>query len=579
MSKLILKPIGGMVAAVAVAACFTATGSAPARAATTPLYSGGSTLAELVYRDLFSCYGSNSSVAPQLDNGGTGGAGVASGGSAFTTFCSGAAVNSTVEALYAGVGSGDGKLAFTTHNPANLVAGSRTPGGPDKNPHPYSGDLNGGGSSNAYYGSDTGGTYTSGTTPAFPGFQFAGSDDSLIAADLANTGNGYYAPGNPGASGFGPAIQFPTFVTGVAVAFNPLDGNGHAVAQQGKKPAAIIPGYTTYVDFDMNTVCGIFTGAYLTWDSLPATWNNLTNKSGAQYGTGPITVTWRSDNSGTTFIFTNALLNQCGTQSHPVAGITNSVPDQWLTDAGIPNSPPFTSTTGFFPKVNAAHHLPSSFLVGGASGNGGVEAATASTNGAIGYLSPGFVNGYASAPTGAPLAAAVQVAGTASTKPKFAQPTLKAVSAVMAKAVPPSFNAGSCTTATGWAMGTSPDGVCAHNPMNWGVLNPVPVPSSSTYPIGGFTFIDMYSCYANTTEVAALASTKTPNGLWYWHMKNSSSSKIPGKVLNDDGFSVLPSAWTKAIETLLGKDVKTMPRPVTSTAPFADGSTCSGTGA
>ena len=73
MSQFIAKSMGGMVAAIALATAFTAAGVAPAQAATTPvlgtltpLFSGGSTLAELVYRNQLNCWGSNSTLAPSL---------------------------------------------------------------------------------------------------------------------------------------------------------------------------------------------------------------------------------------------------------------------------------------------------------------------------------------------------------------------------------------------------------------------------------------------------------------------------------------------------------------------------------
>ena len=54
------KKWSGGVAVIALTAGFIAIDGAPARAATTPLYSGGATFPELAYRDLFNCYGNNS---------------------------------------------------------------------------------------------------------------------------------------------------------------------------------------------------------------------------------------------------------------------------------------------------------------------------------------------------------------------------------------------------------------------------------------------------------------------------------------------------------------------------------------
>ena len=55
MTNLNPKLVGGMAAAVALATAFGA------NATTTPLYSGGGTLAEKVYRDIYNQYGANAS--------------------------------------------------------------------------------------------------------------------------------------------------------------------------------------------------------------------------------------------------------------------------------------------------------------------------------------------------------------------------------------------------------------------------------------------------------------------------------------------------------------------------------------
>src|SRR5579859_2613630 len=93
--------MGGMAAAIAL----TAAGGAGATP--TPLFGGGSTLVEKVYRDLFNAYGSTSSG--DLCTGIT------------IDPCPSTAYNSAVELLYVGVGSGNGISAFDAHDATKYV--------------------------------------------------------------------------------------------------------------------------------------------------------------------------------------------------------------------------------------------------------------------------------------------------------------------------------------------------------------------------------------------------------------------------------------------------------------------------
>src|ERR1700754_4349228 len=100
MTNLNSKLLGG--AAVALLAGMLA---APAQAQTVPLYAGGATLPEKVYRDIFNCYGDNS------------GGGLQAGLSGTAATCNGnPAYRSNVAALYVGVGSGNALRAFQTHD-------------------------------------------------------------------------------------------------------------------------------------------------------------------------------------------------------------------------------------------------------------------------------------------------------------------------------------------------------------------------------------------------------------------------------------------------------------------------------
>jgi ABC-type phosphate transport system substrate-binding protein len=489
--------MGGMAAAVAL------TAAGVAGAATTPLYSGGGTLAEKVYRDLFNTYGNTASGDLCVGRP--------------TANCPVSAYNANVEILYVGVGSGNGLKAIDNNDPSLYVSGSKKP---DAVPVPSTRDFG------PFYGTGTGSTWAPGTGvgPNFPKVSFSGSDNSLSATDVST------AKASP--LGNNPLIQFPGLVTAIAVPFNPAPNWApHGVA---------VGGASSTVQFSTNTLCGIFTGAITKWDDAAIKADN----HGVTLGTGTITVVYRHDGSGTTFLFTNALLNQCGTSAHPTKS-THPVPDQWLTDNGITangSAPFYKSGTSFYINVFTAGHLPSNFyndnggasgVTGGASGSGGVKAAIIATTGSIGYLSPDFVKPV---DTSGPAAANLQTydSFSAGTTPSYRPPTANNAVPIMSSSKPPSFP------------------TAAANPLNWGALNPTPT-GTQTYPIGGFTFIDLHRCFTSAGDVAALAGT-TPGSYgyftWYYGPSSVNAGK-PAAILKADGFAPVPAAWASAITRLL----------------------------
>jgi ABC-type phosphate transport system substrate-binding protein len=491
-----LKLAGGFAAAVSLTVGFSA------QAATTPLYAGGSTLAEKVYRDLFNAYGS--------DAGGDLAIGVNTPPAS--------PYNSGVEALYVGVGSGNAVKALDAYSPSLFTSGSRVP---DGTPVASTRDFG------PFFGTGTGASWAPGLSPAFPTINFAGSDNILKSSDVSAVAS----------LGFGPVLQFPTLIAAIAVPFTPSAGWN----PQGTEPT----GGSSKVQLSTNTLCGIFTGKITTWNNAAITADNK-NKV---LGTGTITVVYRHDSSGTTFIFSNALLNQCGTTSHPIS--TYPVPDQWLTDNGITNTAPYVSGTSFFINVFNAGHLPANFynnsafagVTGGASGSGGLQLAVDATAGSIGYVSPDFVQPVATGKdkNGNTIAAAANLQTyytySAKSTAKYVAPTATAASLVFSTVAPPSFSGS-----------PSP----ASNPLNWGVTNPTPT-NASAYPIAGFTFIDMYTCYASPTVEAALGSTTAGKlGLFRWYY--GSSTENGGKVasiLAADGFAQVPASWNGSIKELL----------------------------
>jgi len=494
--------MGGMAAAIAL----TAAGGAGA--ATTPLYGGGSTLAEKVYRDLFNNYGNTAS-------------GDLCTGITITPCPTTTSYNTAVEILYVGVGSGNGVKALDAHDASLYVTGSKKP---DAVPVASTRDFG------PFYGTGTGASWVpgAGAGPNFPKVSFTGSDNVLSSTDASSVAG----------LGFGPAIQIPGVVAAIAVPFNPAPN---------WKPSGTQPsGGSSKVQLGINTICGIFNGDIKTWDNAEITKDN----KNIRLGTGAITVVYRNDSSGTTFLFTNGLLNQCGTTYHRVAHVTHPISSRWMNDNGISYNPSgpyhYKSGTSFFINVFNAGHLPSNFLNnstqtgvnGGASGSGGVKAAILANAGSIGYVSPDFVKPI---DTSGPQAANIQNYHTFYTAqtPVYIPPTAAAATAIMVSAQPPKFTGSPAPAA---------------DPLNWGAINPKPT-AVKAYPFGGFSFIDLYSCYSSAADVAALTRTTGKVGYLTWYYGSSTVNKgVPANILAANGFAPVPPIWANAINTLLQSD-------------------------
>jgi hypothetical protein len=108
----------------------------------------------------------------------------------------------------------------------------------------------------------------------------------------------------------------------------------------------------------------------------------------------------------------------------------------------------------------------------------------------------------------------------------------------MQSALPPSFVGGASAPAV--------------NPINWSAIQPAPT-NVNAYPIGGFAYFDLYSCYANATDVDALVGV-TPGklGLMRWYFGTTTENGgIPATILPSEGFSPLPVKWVAAAKQLL----------------------------
>jgi phosphate transport system substrate-binding protein len=231
-------------------------------------------------------------------------------------------------------------------------------------------------------------------------------------------------------SAFGqPLIQIPIMGTPITLPFN-------------------LSGVTTNggINLTSQDVCGIMSGKITDWSGITS------------HGTlsGAISVAYRSDGSGTSFLFTNRLKVTC-----------NSINSKFTTkQLALMPTQTFASLFG-----NGNPALPANFHA--ETGSGGVETFIVGTSNAFGYLSPDYTQ--------------ISTHGQGINGPFVA-----------------SYN-GVLPTAlnTNKALGTAPppSGTAVSDPTAWVPLIPRP---TTGYQIVGWTTWDMATCYATTAEANAV---------------------------------------------------------------------------
>ncbi len=182
---------------------------------------------------------------------------------------------------------------------------------------------------------------------------FAGSDSAVSLLEK----NAYtFAENNPSATNgraagkWGPFIQIPAVATSVVL---PYKKNG-----------------VTALDLSRKEVCQIFS-----YDPAARDWSQV---GGGAYGSGPIEVVYRADNSGTTELFSQFLNAECVTH-----GITFNVSNNFNTvvTAALANNGTTLATLKGVVWFD-------SLTVPGHSSSEGVKATVAAGDKRLGYLSP-----------------------------------------------------------------------------------------------------------------------------------------------------------------------------------------------
>jgi phosphate transport system substrate-binding protein len=476
-----------LMGSVAIACIGASSGTAQAQSVA---FGAGATFPQIAYRQLMDC----------MYNQAQGGPAPLPGPLAKAASC--ASFNGSTfggAILYAPTGSGNGKTVLRTNSKASI--------GTPSNSVPY-----------------TDQTLGINAVADYDGVQFVGSDDVINAADIT----AWNAAGNPAT--FGNIVQIPAMAGAVGLGFNGKDGNGNTLNIANATPA----GGSSGLNLSRKAMCGIVSGHITKWDNPILTALN----NGVALGTGNITLVHRRDGSGTTYLFSNALVEQCRYQFGPnneVDATVVSYAFPWTDRAGSCAQPllPVGANQLNWPdqfstdQCGNAVANPGGGTFANASGTGSLITLVSTTNGAIGYASTDFwlpvrVGGMATANLESQWDITV---GTG----QFYPPTTAATEAAIASVTPKFANA--ATRA---------------NPLAWSLQGVVPNPAlPGSYPIVGFTWINMYQCYQ--------PHANGNNGyVWFMTFLNYLyGSPNATQIIHDNGFGAVPGQWIQESYALL----------------------------
>jgi ABC-type phosphate transport system substrate-binding protein len=259
-------------------------------------------------------------------------------------------------------------------------------------------------------------------------------------------------------------------------------------------------GFAALTDHDL---CNIFTGGFTNWSQTSAK---------AKLTAGTITVVYRSDGSGTSFLLLNHLAAACTGANAPPAGVTLAATTNFATifpttQGGIFQTPVTIS--------GVTYYTPSNFV--GESGSGGIANYLSSLSGttvtsATAYLTPDFTTidpkSNAVLSNGAKSKLVVASVTNASNGTNYT-PTYASITMGLANA------------ATGEYL-APPTGANLSNPSAY---VPLIQTTKSGYPVVGYTTFDLAQCYAKAAigtslikflndhyAVAAYKSDESNNG-------------------------------------------------------------------
>jgi ABC-type phosphate transport system substrate-binding protein len=189
-----------------------------------------------------------------------------------------------------------------------------------------------------------------------------------------------------------------------------------------------------------------------------------------------------------------------------------------------------TATTTYFTAARTAGHLPANFhsetefSTGHTeTGSGGIADAVANEAFTISYVSTDYAQ---------PIGVAPHVASPTANIQNDAS-----VSSGVKKFIPPGINTAKQIMIAQPAPTTS-------DPATWGTdgINPNPT-GNVAYPIGGFTWMYVYTCYTSQTAVNDMRQA----GFGLLNYMYGPSADVT-TILNAHGFSALPGSWKNAVK-------------------------------
>ena len=347
----------------------------------------------------------------------------------------------------------------------------------------------------------------------------------LGASDAtANDANQIYANGVSsssitGVTGTYPAYENPANTQGASVAGNliivPSIGTPITVPFNFAGVAS-----NTKINLSDAQLCGIYSGAITTASDSALTGSGVPTSAGA------LSVIYRADGSGTSFLLTQHLAAVCA--------------------AGIgPSKVTFKATTSFGGLFTGG--IPSNFH--GYTGSPGVQLGVASTASSFGYLSPDYTQIIASPTLGTGVTKAPYVAEV-----KGIQPTVANTASALSAGVPvldPTLN--------------HPGGTAtAFNPADPNSFVPVNANPTSGYAIVGYTTLWAVQCYATPGAAAAvrgfISSLYRTNPVeqleeasGFTPVPTTTAGKITSAYLSTSGASYINDAGTGDCKNFAGR--------------------------
>lgn len=441
-------------------------------------------------------------------------------------------------------------------------------------------------------------------TQLFPKIDFALSETSLSASDVAAYNNGgtvqgvtVVAPGVTPATGqyqnprynYGAMIQFPLLIAPVTIAYDPVykklrNGDGSITEFAFNLRYGRADG-TGGMRLDQPTICGIFNGDVVNFAD-----NKLTKLNGnvklqdpadpETTFTAPLQIVGREDSSGTTSLWTRFLAKACESYAgNNYADSTSRLPGTYVDLGGSTRTT--TAANGedlvgaVWDKSSVNFGTGRVFRAGNdaevrgkytlANGNDGVakyidftqepgpNAGNQVRQARIGYVGPDFVlpgvlfteaNNYN-----------LHTADVKNVAGQFRSPNATAVRAAFSGINPPESTSGGTYVANPECASGTVSASCRNQPQDWvepaSKNSPLAAPSNAAaYPIVGTSNFLGYTCYGNAP------SRRTLTGFLNYYEQNNTINDYKLGLLASAGFQPLPAGWRKAIwETfVLGTD-------------------------